>query len=321
MKLLRTLAIGLCTWLAVLTGVHAFPDRPITLVNAFPPGGASDVFARLLAQGMSEILNQNVVVSNRTGGGGSIGTTSAARAEPDGYTLMFAMPATHAILPHMMARLPYDPVKDFSPVSLVTTIDYALVLNPNVKAGNLAEFVRLLKQNPGKYSFGSAGNGSETHLMGEMLRSKTGVEILHVPYRGTGPALTAVVAGEVQFMLTPITAALPFVPTGQLRPIATIATARSQLLPSIPTIAEAGLPDFALKSWMAVFAPAGTPPAVINRLNEAIVKSVKSDKMKTRFNELGGDPVGGSPDELRVFLRGELSKYGALVTGAGVKAE
>lgn len=321
MKTIRSLVAVLMACLAITTAAHAFPDRPITIVNAFPPGGASDVFARLLAQGMSEVMQQSVIVSNRVGGGGSVGTASAARSEPDGYTLMFAMPATHAILPHMMAKLPYDPVKDFTPVSLVTTIDYALVVNPGVKANTLVEFVSLMKQSPGTYRFGSAGNGSETHLMGEMLRSKTGVDILHVPYRGTGPALTAVVAGEVQFMLTPITAALPFVPSGQLRPIATIATSRSSLLPNVPTIAEAGVPDFALKSWMAVFAPAGTPQPVVRKLNDAIVKVVQSDKMKARFTELGGDPVGGSPHELRSFLREELLKYGALVSAAGVKAE
>jgi tripartite-type tricarboxylate transporter receptor subunit TctC len=321
MKCFRVFVIVVFGWALVAPAAFAFPDRPITLVNSFAPGGPADVFARLMAQAMGEQLQQNVIVANRTGGGGSIGANSVAKAAPDGYTLMFAMPSTHAILPYVMAKLPYDPVKDFVPVSMVSTLDYVLAINPAIKANTYAEFVALVRQNPGKFSFGSAGTGSETHLFGEMFRTKAGVDVVHVPYRGTGPALTAVVSGEVGFMFAPMTAVLPFSAGGQLRPIATIANARSNLLPNVPTIAEAGQPEFVLKSWMAIFAPAGTPAPVVAKLNEAIGRVLRGEKMRARFTELGAAAVGSSSDELRNFLRQELVKYQALVSVSGVKTE
>lgn len=313
--------VALATLLGGPAAAQTYPDRPIKMVNAFPPGGASDVWARMIAQGMTEILNQSVVVESRSGAGGSIGTASAARAEPDGYTLMLGIPATHAILPHVSSNLPYDPVKDFAPITLVSKVAYVLVANPAIGAESLGGLIDRIKANPSAFNFASAGVGSESHLMGEMFRSQAKVDLLHVPYRGVGPAFVAIIGGEAKLLFTPIGPALAHIKAGKVVPLAVIANERTSLLPDVPTIGEAGLPGFALTSWVGVFAPAGTPAPIITRLNEVIVRVVRSEKIRVRFEELGAVAVGSTPEELRVFLNGELEKYGRLVALSGAKTE
>ncbi|MBN9427336.1 MAG: tripartite tricarboxylate transporter substrate binding protein [Burkholderiales bacterium] len=314
-------AVALTALLGGPAAAQTYPDRPIKMINAFPPGGASDVWARMIAQGMTEFLKQPVVVESRTGGGGSIGTASAARAEPDGYTLMLGIPATHAILPHISSSLPYDPVKDFTPIALVSKVAYVLVASPGSGIDSLKALIQRAKAEPSAYNYASAGVGSETHLMGEMLRSQAQVNLLHVPYRGVGPAMTAVIGGESKLLFSPIAPALAQIKAGKVIPLATIASQRSPLLPDVPTIGEAGLPGFALTSWVAVFAPAGTPAPIVAKLNDTIVRIVRSEKIRERFKELGAESVGSTPEALRTFLNEELDKYGRIVALSGAKAD
>jgi len=322
-----------CKTVAILTTValaafgpsqllaQAYPTKPVRLVVPFPPGGSTDIVARIVAQKLGERIGQPVLVENRGGAGGTIGTDAVAKAAPDGYVLGFASTSTHAVAPAVYAKLPYDAVKDFAPISLVAVTPYLLVVNPKVEVKTLKEFVAYVKPRPGKFNYASAGTGSTTHLAMEMLKSSAGLFILHIPYNGNGPAGTAVIAGDVEFLFGSLPALLPHAKSGRVRPIAVGTPKRSPSLPDVPTVAESGFPGFDASLWLAVMAPAGTPAAVISRLNKEIVAVVRSPDAADALNKAGAEPVTSTPAELASMVRDGVKKYAATVKRAGVKLE
>jgi len=322
-----------CKTLAILTTValaaigssqalaQAYPTKPVRLVVPFPPGGSTDIVARIVAQRLGERIGQPLVVENRGGAGGTIGTEAVAKAAPDGYVLGFASTSTHAVAPAVYAKLGYDPVKDFAPISLVAVTPYLLVVNPKVEVKSLKEFVAYVKPRPGKFNYASAGTGSTTHLAMEMLKSSAGLFILHIPYNGNGPAGTAVIAGDVEFLFGSLPAVLPHAKSGRVRALAVGTPKRSPALPDVPTVAESGFPGFDASLWLAVMAPAGTPAAVVNRLNKEIVAVVRSPDAADALNKAGAEPTTSTPAELANMVKDGVRKYAAAVKRAGVKLE
>jgi tripartite-type tricarboxylate transporter receptor subunit TctC len=301
---------------------QAYPTRPIRLIVAFPPGGSTDIIARLVGQRLSERLGQQVIIDNRGGAGGTVGTEIAARATPDGYTLTMGTTSTHVIAPAAYSKLKYDPVKDFAPITLVASTPYLLVLNPGVKATNLKEFIALAKSQAGKMNYASAGTGSTTHLAMEMLKHAAGIDIVHVPYNGNGPAGTAVLGGQVQALFGSMPAVLPHAQSGKVRPVAVGTTKRSPALPNVPSVAESGYPGFEASLWLGFFAPRGTPAAIINRLHGELTKIALSPDMKAQFERNGAEPVtNATPIELERLVRVEIEKYAKVIKTANIKLE
>ncbi|MGV3655782.1 MAG: Bug family tripartite tricarboxylate transporter substrate binding protein [Noviherbaspirillum sp.] len=294
-----------------------FPERPITLVAPFSPGGALDLIARALAQKMNEDFGQSVIVDNRAGAAGIIGSQYVARAEPDGYTILLGATTTHGINPSLYPKLPYDAVKDFAPVSLIATIPHMLVANPNAPFNDLQGLLKYGKP----MSFGSAGIGSPHHLAGEMIKAQTKIDIQHVPYKGSGPAMTAVMSGELEFMSTEVAAAMPHIKAGKLKPIAVAAATRSPSLPDVPTFAEQGMPGFEVTAWYAIFAPKNTPKDVVEKLNRSLAKAVRQPDVQQKFATLGATPIGGTPDELAVFMKKQIALWAAAVKASGATAQ
>jgi tripartite-type tricarboxylate transporter receptor subunit TctC len=298
---------------------QSYPSKPITLIAPFSAGGALDLIARSVGQKLQDEWGQSVVIDNKAGAAGIIGTQHVARAAPDGYTILLGATTTHGINPSLYQKLPYDAVKDFTPVSLVATIPHILVVHPSLPVNSVSDFIKYAKSKPG-LAFGSAGIGSPHHLAGEMLKTQAQLDLLHVPYKGSAPAMVAVMSGEVNFMSVEITAAMPHIRSGKLKPIAVAAPKR---IPGIdlPTFAESGLPGFEVTAWYALFAPKGTPKDVIAKLNSATVKAVAMKDVKEKFASLGAVPVGGTPDELAVYVKAELGRWSAAVKSSGAKAE
>jgi len=299
---------------------QAFPSKPIRLIVPFPAGiGALDLLSREVGRRVSESVGQPVVVENRTGASGAIGAEAVARSAPDGYTILLGTTTTHAINPALNPKLSYNPVKDFTPITMLGTEPLVLVVNSSVPANTLQEFIRLAKSKPGM-SFGSAGNGTPHHLAGETLKSVAGIDVLHVPYKGAIPALTDVVGGRLHFMFYSLAAATPHVKTGKLRLLA-IATANRVPGVDLPTFAESGYPGFEFISWYAVFAPAGVPEAVVSRLNAEIVKALAAQDLRERLEKLSITPVGNSPAELGAYVRADLTRWMNVVKTTGIKVE
>src|SRR5262249_1055848 len=287
------------------------PAKPIRLVAPFAPGGSLDLIARGLGQKMSESMGQPVVVENRAGASGAIGSEAVAKSAPDGYTILLGPTTTHGINPGVNPGLPYDPVRDFSPIAIVATIPHVIVAHPSLRVTTIAEFVRLAKSRPGM-AFGSAGTGSPHHLAGEMLKSMAGFEAVHVPYKGSGPALADLGRGQIQSMSVEWTIAEPHVRAGKLSALA-IATAKRVPGIDLPTMAESGFPGFEVTAWYAIFGPAGMPAAIVSRLNAEIVKSLATPDLRERFDKLGVTPVGSSPAELAAHVRAELARWSQVV--------
>ncbi|MBC7780324.1 MAG: tripartite tricarboxylate transporter substrate binding protein [Proteobacteria bacterium] len=295
-----------------------FPSRPIRMIAAFAPGGALDLNARVAAHALQEQLGQPGIVENRAGASGVIGTEFVARATPDGYTLLLGAAGTHGINP-VLQKLPYDPVKDFAPVSLVSSVPHVLVVHPSLPVNTLQEFIQYSKTKPG-LNYASSGTGTIHHLAAEMLRSMIGADYIHVPYKGAAPAMTDVVAGQVQWMSIEYAPASPMIKAGKLR---AIALATSKRVPGIelPTAAEAGLPGWEVTNWYAVFAPAGTSPEVVDTLSKAIARGLTAPDARERLSSLGAVPIGGSPSELAALVKAELTRWSAIVKAANVKVE
>ncbi|MBR0650857.1 tripartite tricarboxylate transporter substrate binding protein [Roseomonas terrae] len=298
---------------------QAFPDRPVRLIVPFAPGGPADVQARLLAAGMSERLRQSVVVENRSGAGGIVGTDAVAKAPPDGHTLVFSSTGAVAITIHMVANPPYDPARAFAPVSMITRVPILLMTNPRLPVRTLQELVAVSKTRP--LNFGSSGPGSSVHLAGELLRMRTGMQFTHVPYRGAAPATMAVVQGEVDFALLDPTALIEQVRSGAVRPIAVTSAGRSPAMPEVPTFAEAGVPGIELENWYPVLAPAGTPPDRLQALFGAIRGTLEQPALRDQITNSGAAVVASTPEETAAYIQAEIPKWAELVRSSGARMD
>lgn len=298
-----------------------YPTKPITLMIGFAPGGPSDVMARILTRKMEEILKQPFVIENRAGAGGGIAGTAVARAAPDGYTVLLATGSLLAINVSLYKNLGYDPEKDFEPISVIGTQTNVLYTHPSVPAKSLAELIAHAKGNPGKLSFGSGGNGTPAHLAGELLKIEAKIDVTHVPFRGTGPALQAVIGGHVPMAYNPPSPLIPHIQSGAIRPIAITTLKRTAVLPEVPTIAESGFPGFEATTWHALVAPAGTPKDVIAALHQATAATVNDPGVRKALTDLGVDVVGGTPEELRAYLKSEIPKWAQVVKASGAKVD
>ena len=297
-----------------------YPEKPVRMVVPFPPGGGTDVVARAIALKLTEQWGQSVVVDNRLGAASMVGTEMLARAVPDGYTLGFVS-MSHTINPSIYKKLPFDPIADFSPVVLAATAPNVLVVNPGVGAKSVAELVQIAKSRPGKLNFPSSGNGGVSHLSMEMFRYAAGIDIVHVPYRGAGPALTALLANETQLMMATTPVALPQMKAGRLIALATTGLKRSSLAPEIPTVAEAGYPGFEADTWYGMLAPAKVPPALVNQANAAVTKMLTQADFKERLAHEGAQPAGGTPAQFAAHIKSEIEKWAKIVRMAKVKIE
>lgn len=295
----------------------AFPKQPVSLVVPFPAGGPTDAMARLLAQKLSERLGQQVVIDNRAGAGGGIAAELVARAPADGHTLFFGTTGTMAINPSLYKKLRYDPVKDFAPVSLMATTMNVLVVNPEVPAKNLAELVQLAKSRPGDLAYGSAGNGSSNHLSGELFKSIAGVQLNHVPYRGSAPALVDLLGGRIAMMFDTVAVQTQNIAAGKVRALAVTGPKRSPLLPEVPTAQEAGLKGFDVTIWFGVLAPAGTPAPVVERLNREIVAVMATDEMRKRMQADGAEAKTTTPAEFAALIKQDTAKWTPVVKTSG----
>lgn len=298
-----------------------YPNKPIRLIVAFPPAGSTDIIARLVGQKLGERLGQQVIIDNRGGAGGTIGTEIAAKANADGYTLTMGTTSTHVIAAAVYSKLKYDPVNDFVPLTLVASTPYLLVVHPGVKANSLKEFVALVKSQPGKMNYASAGTGSTTQLAMEMLKVAAGIDIVHVPYNGNGPAGTATLGGQVQALFGSMPAVLPHAQAGKLRPLAVGTAKRSPALPNVPTVAESGYPGFEVSLWLGFFAPKGTPSAITSRLQGELTRIAQSPEMKEQFGRNGADPVTTTSAELNKLIKVEIEKYTKVIKAAGIQPQ
>ncbi len=324
MQLMKPACFALGVALAVASPAafaQTYPTKPVRLMVPFPPGGSTDIVARIVAQQVSERLGQPMVIENRGGAGGTIGTALVAKAPADGYTLVLGTTSTHVVAPAVYPKLDYDPIKDFAPVSLLAVTPYLLVVHPNVKAGTLKEFIEVARAQPGKLNYASAGTGSTTHIAMEMLKLASTTFMLHIPYNGNGPAGTAVIAGQVEALFGSLPAVLPHAKSGKVRALAVGTPIRSPALPDVPTVAESGYPGFDASLWLAIMAPANTPPAIIERLNKEIVAVIKAPESAAALAKAGAEPLSSTPAELTAMIREGIPKYVKVVQTAGIKPE
>jgi tripartite-type tricarboxylate transporter receptor subunit TctC len=320
-----TLAALLLSFGAVATAFTAttadYPQKPIRLIVPFAAGGGNDAVARTIAQRLSAGLGQQVVVDNRAGAGGIVGAELAAKSAPDGYTLFLGGVGSHAINPGVHRNLPYDPVRDFAPISLIASAPLILVVQPSLPTNSVEEFVALAKAKPETINYASNGNGSSSHLAAVMFEAMTGTRMTHVPYKGLAPALVDLLAGQVQAMFSSVVAILPHVQAGKLRALAVTGEKRLALIPDVPTIAESGVAGYQAGSWYGILAPAGTPPEIIRTLNGEIVKAIRQPDVKRAFALEGAEAIGSSPQEFAAHIRAELSRLGKVAREAKIELQ
>jgi tripartite-type tricarboxylate transporter receptor subunit TctC len=317
---MRRILVGLSLLWAITAFGQDWPGKPIRWVVPYPPGGGTDVIARIMQQRMSEGLGQTIVIENRGGAGGAVGTAEAAKAAPDGYTFLFTL-SSHTINP-LLYKLSYDVERDFAPVSLIVSVPQLIAANPNSPIKTLQDLVSTAKAQPGKLSFASVGNGTPSHIAGELLKLKAGIDIQHVPYKGGGPAVADTIGGQVPLLFVTAAAAMSHVRAGKLRPLAMTTLKRSPGAPEIPTVAEAlDLPDYEVDSWYAMFAPARTPAAVIARMHKEIQRVVQLPEVRQKLIEQGGDPVAGPPEQLDRVVKAELRKWVEVIQAAKIKVD
>jgi tripartite-type tricarboxylate transporter receptor subunit TctC len=313
--------------IAALTGLvpvqaqDKWPSKNITYVVPFAAGGTTDVLGRLIGQKLGPALGTAVIIENRPGAGGNIGSDYVAKAAPDGYTFVGGTISSHAINASLYSKMPYDPVKAFQPVTLIGTLPNVLVVNASSPYRSLQDVIAAAKAKPDGLAFGSSGNGTSQHLSGELVKSMTGISLLHVPYKGSAPAMQALLGNEVTMVFENIVAAVPLVQSGKLRALAVTSSKRAASLPDVPTLAEAGLTGYEIVSWQAIFAPAGTPQPIIDRMASEIGKIIQQPEIKTRLVALGVEPSGAGPAELGPFQKEEVAKWGQLIKTANIKAE
>ena len=316
------LAIGLAAFaFCTASFAQTWPAKPIKWIVPFAPGGTTDILARTIGEKLTVALGQPVIIENKPGAGGGVGADFTAKSPPDGYTIMGGTISTHAINASLYKTLPYDPVKDFVPITMIARVPNMLVVNPEIPAKNVAELITLLKANPGKYSFASSGNGTSQHLSGELFKSMAGVDMQHIPYKGSPPALQDVVAGQVAMTFDNITTAWPLAKGGKLRALAVTTAKRSAIAPDVPTLSESGLAGYEVGSWQGVFAPAGTPAPIVARLNTEIVKIINMPEVKEKLIALGAEPAGNSSDEFGAIVKTEVVKWAEVVKKSGAKVD
>ena len=300
---------------------EAWPTRPITVIVPFPAGGTTDIVARLAGVELSRELGQPVIIDNRPGAGGNIGSQAVARAQPDGYTLVMGTVGTHAINPSLYKKMPYDHIKDFVPISRVANVPNLLVANPSQPFKTVPELIAYAKANPDTLTFASSGNGTSIHLAGELFKVLTGVKMQHVPYKGSAPALADLMAGQTSIMFDNLPSSIAFVRAGKLRPIAITTLNRAPELPNVPTVAESGVPGFDASSWFGLLAPANTPPAVIKRIDDALIKVLATTDLKKKIIDQGGEPVGEKPEQFAAFIKSETAKWAKVVKESGASVD
>ena len=317
----RIAMVGMLATLASGAWAQSYPTKPIRLVVPFPPGGATDILARAVAVKLTDTWGQPVVVDNRPGAGGNIGSELVAKAAPDGYTLEMGTVGTHAINASLYAKMPYDHVKDFAPVILVAGVPNVLVVNPSLPVNSVQELIAYAKANPGKLNFASSGSGTSIHLSGELFKVMAGVQMTHIPYKGSAPALQDLIGGQVQLMFDNLPPSLPQIKAGKLRALAVTSATRSPALPDTPTIAESGLPGYEASSWFGVLAPAGTPPAIIAKLNAEIGAWLATPEAKEKMLALGANAAGGTPEDFAKHIAAETAKWQKVVKESGAKVD
>jgi tripartite-type tricarboxylate transporter receptor subunit TctC len=300
---------------------QAYPAKPIRIICPFPPGGGVDITARAIAQELAKLLGQPVTVENRPGAGGNVGAAEAARAAPDGHTLFLTLNSLHAISPLLYAKLPFDPNRDFAYITPLVQFNNILVVGPSLPAKSTRELIALAKREPGRLTFASSGNGTNIHLVGELFKSMAGIDIVHVPYKGSAPAMTDLLGGNVAMMFETIPAAVSQVRSGKLRALGVSGASRSALFPDVPTVAESGLPGFEATSWYGLIAPAQTPKEILVRLNAEAVKGANSGEFRGRMEPLGFEVIPGSPERMAEMLRADRARWAPVIKAAGVKIE
>ena len=318
-SLLALLSAIVCT--TIQAADAPYPDRPVRMMVPFPPGGANDIVARLVAQKLSERWGKPVVIDNRAGAGGNIGTEIGARANPDGYTLTIGSTSTYSTNVVLDSKLPFDPRRDFAPISLIVTAPNVMVIHPSVPASTVPEFIKYAKANPKRLNYSSFGDGSSSHLIGEMFKSAADVAMQHVPYKGGGPALAAVMGGEVQLTFSNLSVALPQVKGGKVKGIAVTSTRRATALPELPTVAESGLPGFEAIASVGIMAPTGTPRARVLRVNQDVHAVVNEAAMKEQFISRGLEIALSTPEEFGRYMRTEIGRWSKVVRDAGIRAQ
>ena len=306
---------------ALAASAQGYPTRPIKLIVPFPPAGSTDISARALAGKLGERLGQPVIIENKPGAGGNIGTDVVAKAAPDGYTLVVGTVGTHAINQSLYSKMPYDNVKDFAPVILLSTTPNVLVTQPNFPANSVADVIRLAKAKPGELTFASSGSGTSIHLSGELFNALAGTKMQHIPYKGSGPMLIDLMSGTTNIAFDNLSASMPHIKAGKLKALATTGSKRSPALPDLPTVAEAGLAGYDSTSWNAVYAPVGTPREIIERLNREANAILQSPETRKFFAEQGAESGGGTPEQLSALTRAETTKWAKVVKDSGAKVD
>jgi tripartite-type tricarboxylate transporter receptor subunit TctC len=319
--MIKVTLILLCFFLQLGNVNAAYPDKPIRLVVAFPPGGGTDIIARIIAPELSKKLGQSIVIENRGGASGNIGTEAVVTAAPNGYTLLMGNVAPNAINVSMFKKLPFNPEKDLAPISLVAITPNILVTNLNLPVKSVADLLALAKASPGKINYPSAGNGSSSHLAGVLFDSMGGVSMTHIPYKGGGLAMNDLLGGQVDIFFATMPAAMPFVKSGKLRPLAVTSERQSLAMPGLPTISESGLQGYSATTWYGLYAPKDTPPEIINRIYQALVEVLKNPELKEQLIQRGFEPVGNTPKEFASFISSEIVKWGKVVRIAGIEPE
>ena len=313
---LDAMALAVAFTLACTAAAQSYPAKPIRLIVDSSAGGGGDTFARVVAQGLSGVLGQQVIIDNRAGAGGNIGADLVAKAPPDGYTLLFVFTG-HVLNPTLYPKLPFDTVRDFAPISLLATNESVLAVHPSIPAKSLAELIALAKKNPGKYTLGALSSSAQ-HLGSELFRFKAGIDLLFIPYKGNGPALTDLMGGQLDMAFNTVAITLPLIQAGKLRALAAAGEHRSRLMPDLPTMKEAGLPGFSFFGWYGIVAPARTPDAVVKRLSHALVQVVKLPDIVERVTAMGNEPVGSTPAEFDKFIRDEIPKWAKVIRDAKI---
>jgi tripartite-type tricarboxylate transporter receptor subunit TctC len=319
--MLRWALGALFACIAAVASAQSYPNRTIRLVVPFPAAGTTDILARAAAQKLTEAFGQSVVVDNRPGAAGNIGADLVAKSAADGYTLLMGTVGTHAINPSLYSKMPYDHVKDFVPVVLVAGVPNVLVVNPALPVNSVADLIKLAKDKPGQINFASSGSGTSIHLSGELFKTMAGVDITHVPYKGSSPALVDLIGGQVQIMFDNLPSALPQIKAGKLRAIAVTSLKRAPVLPDVPTISESGLPGFEASSWFGVLAPAGTPAPIVARINAEVNKWLQSAEAREKLLSQGAEAAGGTPEQFAHHIHAESEKWAKVVKASGAKVD